>query len=435
MSFFYKLVKRNVEEEFSEKDYTNKTVQNLIRNYNYLNNLLDNFIEERQINSDELLRLIKVILRNTSLITIKTATDELAMAMFETLNNTGKKLENFYVLKNDLVITLSEPAVKEKWAKVDSNLENYDPSQFLVSFATLFAGKSTKNNSLSKIYDYFDKNSKTDMRKLLDKLVIASENYLQIRNPSQLKEHGNLTEIKKYRKLTTDINVFNVKQHHSLLLAMFMKEKSIAEINAVLGLILNLSIRNFYFKEKRANTIEKPIADLAKDVYNADLSLEEITRRIGKMIIKDDELKTAIHGKSVTTQTDERRLKFILRETYNENDLKNELEIKQSLSDIHYEHILPQNPVKDSQWMKDFPNSEEREKYTRKLGNATLLLEKLNKNIGNKDFNEKRHKYAESAVPENKQLAAKSKWTKKDIDARTAALADKVINYLDTLSE
>lgn len=429
--FFYELLERNTEKEFNAKNHENLTIKTLISNYQLIKQLLDNFIQRNSLDGQEIIDSINKILNNTNLITITTSTDDLARAMFESLNNTGKQLENYYVLKNDLVIALSEDKVKEKWTSIDSNLSNYDPSAFLLSVSTILTGKSTKQNSLERIYNTFNKNSINEMEFLLDFLLNASKNYLYIRNPAQLVNNDKKV-VAEYRELITDLSLFITSQHHPLILAMLIKDVPLKEINTVLKHLLNLGIRNFYFKENRANTIENPIAKLTNDFYKKDLNIGQVIKKIDEISIKDDELRDAITARNVNKNA-EKRLKFILRETYNKIDLDKELEIKKSLSEIHLEHILPKSPAKKSQWLIDFKDDEERGFYTQKIGNATLLLEKLNKNISNKDFNLKKEKYNSSHIPENHNIAKSDKWTRSEIDRRTKLLGNKIIKYTNLL--
>ena len=108
------------------------------------------------------------------------------------------------------------------------------------------------------------------------------------------------------------------------------------------------------------------------------------------------------------------------------------MQIKDSLKEIHYEHILPQNPAEDSQWRKEF-SAIELEHYTAKLGNATLLLDKINHSASNRDFSDKRAYLLDSDIPENKKVAVNEQWTSVEIDKRTDELAEKIIEYLNSL--
>lgn len=432
--FFYKLLSIKNVIDLDSEHYENETIQTFISNFNLITQLLDRFIDKNDLNRDDIRKMVNRILTATNLITIKTDTDELAMAMFESLNNTGKQLENYYVLKNDLVISLEERVVKDKWNEIESNLANFDQSDFLVAFATVLTGKSTKKNALSKIYTKYSKQNRKDMMDLLDLLLTASEKYLHLRNPAQLTDYRDRSIYDNYRENISNLNLFIKKQQLPLLLAGMMKGYSLSDINDIAAHLLNIGIRNLYFEERRANTIEILIADLANDIYTETKSFTDILKILKKEALSDAEVKEAIKGKIVKRGQAEKNLKFILRETYNTTDLQRELKIRDNLSEIHYEHILPKRPSKNSQWSKDFNVEEEREIYTSKVGNATLLLDKINTNISNKDFKDKKLRYKESHIPENQKIANHKKWTTTEIDNRTADIAEKIITYLNGLT-
>lgn len=430
---FYSIILGNNEEYTNSED---DAIKNLAMGYQIVHDLLHKFVTSNNLDGKDLRFIIDRILNQTQLIVIKTDTDELAMAMFESLNNTGKQLENYYVLKNDMVLALGEDATRLKWQQIESNLSNFDQSDFLTSFATILYGKTTKKNSLSHIYKVVDKSDKYDMSNLLDKLAESSEKYLYVRNPLQLQSKVKTEDREDYatfRKLITNIELFINKQHYPLILALMMQEYNLSEINRVISSVLNLGIRNIYFKENRANTIENLIAELATTVYNHKIEVDQIIEQILNYSLNDSELADAIRSKKIKTAVGEKRLKFILRETYNFVDLNQELAIKDDLKKIQYEHILPKKPATNSGWLDDFNVEEELENYTFKVGNATLLIGKINNSISNKDFLVKRDQYQDSHIPENQRIANLSKWTTLEIDERTEELANKITKYLNSL--
>jgi len=63
---------------------------------------------------------------------------------------------------------------------------------------------------------------------------------------------------------------------------------------------------------------------------------------------------------------------------------------------ISVEHVLPQRPAPDSNWMKTFPSMEMCEKYVHRLGNLVLLSRAKNLKAENYDFDEKKNKYFKS---------------------------------------
>ena len=59
---------------------------------------------------------------------------------------------------------------------------------------------------------------------------------------------------------------------------------------------------------------------------------------------------------------------------------------------ITVEHVLPQNPLPNSLWQKDFTD-DERERWTHRLANLVLLNRAKNSQVQNKDFAEKKQRY------------------------------------------
>ena len=60
---------------------------------------------------------------------------------------------------------------------------------------------------------------------------------------------------------------------------------------------------------------------------------------------------------------------------------------------VSVEHVLPQNPNPDSEWMHNFPNQEEREQWTHRLANLVLLSRRKNTRASNYDFVNKKSQY------------------------------------------
>lgn len=63
------------------------------------------------------------------------------------------------------------------------------------------------------------------------------------------------------------------------------------------------------------------------------------------------------------------------------------------LSVISVEHVLPQSPDAGSEWIRNFPDQEERERWTHKLANLVLLSRRKNARAANYDFGRKKDEY------------------------------------------
>jgi hypothetical protein len=64
---------------------------------------------------------------------------------------------------------------------------------------------------------------------------------------------------------------------------------------------------------------------------------------------------------------------------------------------LSVEHILPQNPAVDSQWVKDF-TPDQRAAWTDKLGNLVLITGRKNSSQGRLDYEKKKKQYFEKCI-------------------------------------
>lgn len=97
---------------------------------------------------------------------------------------------------------------------------------------------------------------------------------------------------------------------------------------------------------------------------------------------------------------------------------------------ISIEHILPQNPAQNSQWLKDFSDTQ-REIWTDKLGNLILISRRKNSSLSNRDFAEKKKRYFKDNIElfsnSVRVLNAYSKWTPKELEQNHAEVLSKLL--------
>ncbi|AYG38788.1 DUF262 domain-containing protein [Lactiplantibacillus pentosus] len=423
-SFFYQVTdidsnfKRNLEQ--SNIINPNNNQRAIFNNIKHIDTLLDEFIE---VNEDVNLRtLVTSIIDNTLLVEFDANEEEVALSMFESLNNTGKNIEKYYVLKNDMVKCLGETSVKPRWREIDSNLTGLNHNAFLNAAATLKRGKTTTASVLDHLYS--NKDDPTSMKDLLEFLYKSSVSFLQICNPSQMtRSKENRKNVSVYQAYTDQIRLFGMKQHRPIILAMLLTHKPLTEINKILKAVVTLTVKNFFFNEQKANTIEKKFADYANQMYLGQLTTEALLHDIYDLCVDNEQLKASIIRKKITTPN--AKIAFILRKAYNYSYRNNELEVSASSNDV--EHILPINPSKGSQWLTWFPDEAEREKYTLNIGNLTLWLNKDNRSAKNAEFANKQEKYMTSGLDENQRIAEEKQWTSQEIKKRADRVADQIV--------
>lgn len=99
---------------------------------------------------------------------------------------------------------------------------------------------------------------------------------------------------------------------------------------------------------------------------------------------------------------------------------------------VTLEHVLPQKPKKDSQWMTWF-EGKDREQYVHKIGNLTLLSRRKNAQAQNYEFDEKKKRYFSSkggvsSFVLTTQVLQNTEWTPEIIEKRQLALVETLEN-------
>ena len=93
---------------------------------------------------------------------------------------------------------------------------------------------------------------------------------------------------------------------------------------------------------------------------------------------------------------------------------------------ITIEHVLPQTPKGESQWMEWFPEEEERSGWTHRLANLVLLSRRKNARASNYEFDRKKDEYFKRdgfpPFPLTMPVLAETEWTPAVLEARQEVL-------------
>jgi hypothetical protein len=98
-----------------------------------------------------------------------------------------------------------------------------------------------------------------------------------------------------------------------------------------------------------------------------------------------------------------------------------------SRKDPTVEHVLPQTPEKNSQWLKWWPDEKERTDWTHRIGNLLLLTQRKNSQAGRLELDEKKRTYFQtkggvSDFPLTTRVLVESSWTPAVVERRQREL-------------
>ena len=95
---------------------------------------------------------------------------------------------------------------------------------------------------------------------------------------------------------------------------------------------------------------------------------------------------------------------------------------------ITVEHVLPQNPRSDSDWMTWFPSQDQRDAWTHRLANLVLLSRRKNASASNWDFGRKKTEYFQrggvAPFALTAQVLNETDWTPAVLERRQKELVD-----------
>jgi len=379
---------------------------------------------------------------------------------FELMNSRGKNLSSMELLKNYLmywvyrnILDNSEKEdftskINKTWKEVYVNIAkcNGSESQCLRIAWTLFVNYTPKNwNGYSGFKSdeviplrSFTSKSIEDVKefllKFVDGLALISKHYSAI-----IKPNNNSFDENELNLLNKIRNAGNIANYLPLIVASRIK----SETNEVtkddyFDLLKSLEIfsyRVFLWEGKRSNAGLSKFYRWADDVFSSKYSLKSVTDWIyGTINWYSDE-----NGfrKSLTEDFfgwyHYRRL---LKYTLFEYELfllegKNKPKLNwEDLTDSTIEHILPQNPDSNSNWLNKWTD-EERKKYLHDISN--LVLTKDNSRYSNFEFERKKgvagsgFSYSNSDIRQERKIAEYDDWTPDTCKKRREELTKWVI--------
>lgn len=451
---FGKYYKSIIRDE-ANQETTTSSDENIAEVYDTLFEKLDELSEE------QLSKFIPYIKNTVKLIVTTSTSEGKAFQLFEVLNDRGRSLEPMDLIKNNFLKILSKEGFKEEevksfnsdWSEFIKNL-NLSPkrkissSTFMKHFIVSEYGQNIKQDQL---FNFFTKKkgsfgvelSGREIIKLADKLKRVSKIYKSIE-----KDPFNNDYLKKDKNMFILFKILSIRQLHPILMRFY--DSDISEREKVVDACVRYGA-SVVFALIQTNAIEKEIPNIINKMKSSNNEVETFVGEVNKLVSSNtDQLETILttknfinaNGKPIKKSLD--ILKF-LELYYCSNVL-----IILPKKTITLEHILAnKTPISDySEY--EFKDREEYDRYLNKIGNLTILYKDDNTSVGTNDISTKKNNYEQSdfAITRTivkkeittikngqetrrvedinnylKQYNTNDKWTKSQIDKRSADIA------------
>lgn len=379
-------------------------------------------------------QLLKFLMNNVLLIYVATQALDDAFRLFTILNDRGVPLRNSDILKSLNLGELDSEKDKVKYAQLWEDAESSlgdDFDRFLNHIRTLLVKEKARLNVLQefedKIYEPKEKDKSTGKSKpaLLKK---GRETFQYVER--HLKHYNQLLGGNSYDETGGNFQFDNLIRVMSIglpstdwippLLRYYdlFKYDRLSEFLTRLDNKFSADWIAQYTPTDRIENMNQVIKVVEQAVT------PEAVLKDGCLAISEDAfmrtVESAVYGRRFTRY-------LLLKLDYLYQDHSHRM----TLDTLSVEHVLPQSPAEDSQWIRDF-SEKDREEWTDRLGNLVLISTKKNTSQGRLDYVDKRAKYFKKAIntcPNSLRVLLSPKWTLSELQANHNEVVSRIADH------
>ena len=413
--FFHANVQtREVIAEFLTKDTaTFSDSQKLIfSNVNRLNQELSKLDEARRQS------LVKFIIQQCYLVVV-TATDrDSAYRIFSVMNDRGLDLSPTDILKAETIGKIAEPdqdVYGQKWENIEERIGR-DGFRDLFAHVRMITLKTKLRRTLQA--DFQDNVLKNAAG--IDFIDNTLEPYASVYETLLEASYESTQDAEKVNNYLRDLGRLDNFDWIPPAMAFFLRNPNDREILIRFTKDLERLAYGLFVRRANINDRINRYADVLRDIERGN-NLFDANSPLQLNAKEKDEIVKGLNGQiylqtAVVRRTLLERLDSLLADTG----------ASYTRTTITVEHVLPQNPRADSEWMRWFPNDNEREAWTHRLSNLVLLSRRKNASASNWDFGRKKSEYFQRGTVAPFALTAQvlneSEWTPDVLERRQREL-------------
>lgn len=350
---------------------------------------------------EKITRLLRYFQQKVILIYVASAELEDAFRLFTVLNDRGIKLRSSDILKAQNLKEVSDTKKQKEYAKFWEELEGgleEDFDLFLSHIRTILVKEKARCDLLKEFEDNIYK------KRLLERGGATFELLKSYKEHYDTIFSGNNYDLNNNWAFDNLISILKDTSLSDIWvppLLMYLKVFGKNNINDFLIKLDNKFSGDWIARETptvRFQAMAKIIEEIER--CNNDSSLPTKNEKINSLLKSDSfkfkfddfisQVKSSdVYGKGFA--------RYLLRKIDYLLDKPSYTERRNSYKNMSIEHILPQNPKENSQWLKDFTNKQ-REEWANKLGNLVLISRIKNASQGRLDFMDKKSKYFDKNI-------------------------------------
>ena len=362
--------------------------------------------------------LTQFLAQRCYLVVVSASDQNSAYRIFSVLNDRGLDLSPTDILKSDIIGALPEnirARHTEIWEKIEEDLGRDRFSALFAHIRTISMKRRQQETLQQEFQDHVLK--KVDRADFIDTVLEPyADAYATVTGASYESTDGS-EEVNKYLRYLNRLNNFDwIPPAMAFYRRNQNPEAFLHFIRDLERLAYALFIMRAYVNRRTSRYADVLRAiHLRKDLYGLSSPLQLSSKEIADVL---SALDGPIYARSRVPRTLLLRLDSLLADEG----------ARYEHSTITVEHVLPRNPGRNSQWMRDFPDEEERKEWTDRLANLVLLSRTKNIRALNYDFVRKKKEYFQrgGAAPFalTTQVLAEDEWTPAVLQRRQRQLID-----------
>jgi hypothetical protein len=403
----------------------------LLEAYLYFLDKVTTEVSELGTQSDDfIVPLIDCLRYSLKLITIPVLTGEDANLFFESLNARGKELAISDLVKNRLFLEVGDQVSRAEplWERMETELARRSVTDYLRHFwiAKRADSKSVvvREKQLYRLVVEEVRDKQSTALSLLQDLSLSAADYTKIAD-FNLWPDDEPYDV-SFEESIKDLQLFRVTQCNPLLLNAIQVLRIPKEIVKVFRTVANFSFRYFIIGNQSPGSLERETNNIAYRIRTRAIASAQEVADAFRAINSDQGFRNDF---SLATLSKSRAkiARYTLAKINNYMSQQSgrqggEQVVHPDSKKVNLEHILPQSlpPV----WRNYFTTGANPGDYVYRIGNLTLLKAKVNSDLSDASFPDKRSQALDnSPLPLNRMFQTLSKWGNEEIEQRQNELA------------
>lgn len=345
----------------------------------------------KALSPDDRNALWKFLANDCSLVVISTPDLEAAYRIFSVLNNRGLDLAPIDIIKAEVLGSIRRiggedkaRAYSKKWSEIESQLGRDAFGDLFGHIRTVYAKQKQRATLVKEFQDHV-----TEYKKpidLVDKVVKPYADVWDFIRDADFEATEHAETINDYLSWLNRVDFKDWVPPALVYFKRFRQQpKLLSEFFKALERLTYFMLVTKVGINERIETYADLTKEIEPEAFDGDLAALKTLNLTEK---QKREFVDALDG-DIYRRLPKARMALVLRL----EALVSDGSKKQSFDHLSLEHVLPQTPPSGSDWIKWFPDEDERDSWTHRLANLVPLHVRKNPAASNYDFATKKNVY------------------------------------------